>query len=381
MALNTFLIHFFIFFLFLISFSLSFDTNYCSLNGEGVWAIGLLKGSTLFDLHSPHGIKKSDGGKCSRNPIISCIDVMDAPTAFVADPFLYVENNLLMNPWYAFFELKNMNWTEDLRGRRGQIGVSVSYDQGKHWHYLKVVLKAPVHVSYPFVFKYHDSYYMLPQGHSVSYYKAAPFPTTWVHHSRVHNRVLNDCTIVEYNGYWWLFALFEPNSDRRDWFLHILYASTPLGPWDDTPNNCFPAAGGNVTCVGLNVTTPHRRGHTGVRPGGSMFIHQNKLYRMVQNSADMYGDSMDLYHITSLTTFGILEDHIVPDFRTNLRSNGNVGEWNSMRYHHVDLHELRVVSPKGVRHEWVGLFDGDYNNGRRVIGKNISRCQDEEEHK
>ena len=136
---------------FLIKFSSCFNTINCSLNGEGIWGIGLITGSTLFDLTTPidplpsnskistnsHSISSkissktlsnsSSQGTCHRNPIISCIDILDTPTAFVADPFLYIENNEANNTWYAFYELKNMNST--VNRRRGQIGLSESYDQ------------------------------------------------------------------------------------------------------------------------------------------------------------------------------------------------------------------------------------------------------------
>jgi hypothetical protein len=105
----------------------SFDTARCSLNGEGVWSIGMVTGPSLFNLTTPTG---QVGGKlCLKNPIISCFDVDDIPAAFVADPFLFVEDNLASNPWYAFFEVKNMFPSKDLNRRRGQIALAISYNQ------------------------------------------------------------------------------------------------------------------------------------------------------------------------------------------------------------------------------------------------------------
>ena len=105
---------------------------------------------------------------------------------------------------------------------------------------------------------------------------------------------------------------------------------------------------------------------------------------MVQNSAYLYGDSMDLYEIISLTTHSIMIDELLPSFRSNMRTERNIEDCNVKRYHHIDLHYLKFVDKDGkqitVRYEWVGLFDGDYNNGRRVGPMNISRCQDLRKH-
>lgn len=231
-----------------------------------------------------------------------------------------------------------------------------------------------MHLSYPFVFKYENEYYMMPQGKSISYWKAESFPLKWKFHSTAHNRILNDATMIFYQGKWWLFALHEPNSNRDDWFLHILYSDSPLGPWNDTPNNCglHPTNHSQVLCMNENITTPHRRGRFGVRPGGHMFITNNKLYRVVQNSNQLYGDSMDLYEILHLSTTDILQDILIEEFRKSFRINHNIENWNTVRYHHIDLHYLKFPN----HHRWVGLFDGDYNNGRHVTPMNITRCHD-----
>jgi hypothetical protein len=102
----------------------SFDTARCALNAEGVWSIGMIAGPSILNLTTP--IRQVGREKpCSKNPIISCVDVTDIPAAFVADPFLYVEDNLASNPWYAFFEVQNMQ----INNVRGQIALSISEDQ------------------------------------------------------------------------------------------------------------------------------------------------------------------------------------------------------------------------------------------------------------
>lgn len=215
----------------------------------------------------------------------------------------------------------------------------------------------------------------MPQGKSISYWKATRFPYEWAFHSQVHKRILNDATIIEYKGKWWLFALFEPNRNKDDWFLHILYSNSPLGPWNDTSHNCWPDPLNSTAsqCIGANITTPHYRGRLGVRPGGHMFVHEGKLYRMVQNSLHLYGDSMDLYHITHLSVNEKLEDVILPEFQKSFRTPRNIENWSDQRYHQIDLHYLKYPNK---HYQWVGLFDGDYNNGHHVREKEIIRCAD-----
>ena len=65
---------------------------------------------------------------CPRNPILGCSDVTDINASFIADPFLFFPNGT-EGPWYSFFEVKNMNDDDTLRGKRGQIGTAVSHDK------------------------------------------------------------------------------------------------------------------------------------------------------------------------------------------------------------------------------------------------------------
>ena len=115
-----------------------------------------------FDLISPPGVT---------NPVIKASDVTDVSAQFVADPFLFHENN----QWHMFFEVLNTGTN------RGEIGVAASHD-GLTWTYDRIVLAEKFHLSYPFVFKYQDQYYMMPETYQISevrLYKAYNFPYDW----------------------------------------------------------------------------------------------------------------------------------------------------------------------------------------------------------
>jgi hypothetical protein len=106
---------------FWLRLSEAFNPANCTLTTEGQFAIGIFFGSSIFEMAVP-----SDRN-CQQNPILACIDVDDVPAAFVADPFLYVDNDEIENPWYIFFEVLNTDKT--LARRHGQIGAAVSTDK------------------------------------------------------------------------------------------------------------------------------------------------------------------------------------------------------------------------------------------------------------
>lgn len=79
------------------------------------------------------------------NPVLTCASVSDAPSNFVADPFLFQGSNDVL---YMFYETKNSDT------QQGDIGVAESRDRGATWQHLAVVLDEPWHLSYPFVFEH-----------------------------------------------------------------------------------------------------------------------------------------------------------------------------------------------------------------------------------
>ena len=61
----------------------------------------------------------------------------------------------------------------------GDIGLAVS-DDGINWSYKQIVLDEPFHMSYPYVFKWQEDFYMIPESqeaNSVRLYRALDFPT------------------------------------------------------------------------------------------------------------------------------------------------------------------------------------------------------------
>jgi hypothetical protein len=150
-----------------------------------------------FDLIEPAGIT---------NPVLTALDVTDVQASFVADPFIFYENNT----WYMFFEvyIPGVN--------RGDIGLATSWN-GLHWMYEGIVLSEGFHHSYPLVFKYNDSYYMVPESYQIQevrIYEAYNFPYDWNYIATiVSGRGFVDPSIFRYNNKWWMFVSDTRNSD------------------------------------------------------------------------------------------------------------------------------------------------------------------------
>ena len=237
-----------------------------------------------------------------------------------------------------------------------------------------------MHLSYPHIVEHKGDIYMLPQGHSFCIFKSITFPTKWNFAKQLLsvNIPLQDMTTVYYQGRWWAFGIYELYG-RDNWMLHIYYADDLLGPWQPTPNNCMAQnKSGIFLCVGgPAVTTPHKRGGVGVRPGGRMFVEDGRLYRMVQDSRKLYGDGLHLFEVTKLSVDEPLEERHIFAFESNYRTSHNVETWNRKRFHHADLHKISRRGEKDPR--WVMLVDGDYNMGLGRI-KDVTfrdeRCAD-----
>lgn len=216
-------------------------------------------------------------------------------------------------------------------------------------------------------------------------YKCTSFPTKWIFVKQLIAAALhiNDVTTVYFQDRWWAFGVHEGNK-RSNWMLHIYFAEALEGPWHPTPNNCRANhSSGGFHCVGGTSMQPHKMGSVGVRPGGRMFVEAGRLYRMVQDSKKLYGDGMHLYEVTHLSVDQPLQEVAVMAFEENFRAVHNVEDWNKKRFHHADLHKIPGRSEarkgtKGGESRWVMLVDGDYNKGKRIVGRKFARerCAD-----
>jgi len=273
---------------------------------DKAWAIGIYTGDTPFSLSDPLDVD---------NPVITYRDITDIDARFVADPFMLFDQKT----WFMFFEILNK------KDNKGVIGLATSKD-GKKWDYDSVVLEEKFHLSYPYVFRHNGEYYMIPEtsnDSSVRLYKATSFPLKWVLEKKIMNGVrFVDTSVVYHNDRWWMFAC------PWEGILNLYSAEILTGKWVLHPQSPIVDNDKNIA-----------------RPGGRVFLYNEKLYRIAMDVVPTYGNKLRAFEIIALSENEYLE---VPanDLRIGASGNG----WNGIAMHNLD--------PVQAEGEWIGSVDG-----------------------
>lgn len=195
---------------------------------------------------------------------------------FYADPFLFKKDgrNYLFFEDFSFAQQKAViACTElDAQGNTGKI---------------EEVLECDYHLSYPFLFGWNGSVYMMPEAKlsgRIELYRAEEFPRRWrLERVLIDNVTAVDPTLLEYHGKFWLFAnLATPAGNTFD-ELHLFHADSPLGNWTPHPRN--------------PVVSDVRS----ARPGGAVFRERGFLFRPAQDCALRYGHALVLNRIEELS--------------------------------------------------------------------------------
>jgi hypothetical protein len=276
---------------------------------KDVWSIGIYTGSSPFQLSEPRDVK---------NPVLTPADVTDFPVNIVAHPFMIIEGSR----YYIFFTAKN-----DLSGEVSGIGLAES-SNGTDWHYRRMVLKEPFVLSYPYVFKYQNDYYMIPESYTekfVRLYRATDFPYKWAYEKDLltgDNFI--SASVVEYAGMWWMFVGRLGNETLR-----LFYSSDLKAQWKEHPLSPIVAKDPNIA-----------------RPGGRALVIDGILYRIGQDCDPTYGNQALAFRVTDISTTTYKEQAGIPLVKATSRG------WNADAMHHVDLHQL-------AKDKWIAAVDGN----------------------
>jgi hypothetical protein len=277
-------------------------------DGYGRWSIGIYAGPSPLHLTDPAHIS---------NPVLTAIDVTDLDAKYVADPFLVPESGR----FYMFFEVVNR------ANDRGAIGYAESAD-AKTWQYKKLIINEPFHLSYPHVFKWGDTFYLIPESHedlSIRLYRATSFPAAWQFVTRLFNgEHYVDPSIFRYDDTWWLFHT-TPFNDA----LALYYSDDLMGQWAPHPMNPI---------VRLNKHI--------ARPGGRVVLHRGRLYRFAQDCEPRYGIQLFAFEIAELSRTAYRETIVSNKPLLTMTGEG----WNARGMHHVDAHLLDGT--------WMAAVDG-----------------------
>lgn len=280
---------------------------YLSIEDFGIWSVSIYQGTSIFDL-IPHT-------KIRKHPILSAANVTDMKAVLLADPFLIMHDN----HWFLFFEVKG-------KYSPGVIGLASSVD-GIVWNYEKIVLQENFHLSYPYVFQWGNTFYMLPESseaNAMRLYTAVEFPYQWKYEHEIMKGRFFDSSIFFKNGKFWIFTFDESNR------LRLFFADSLTGPWMEHPKS-------PLIKNDLNIT----------RPGGRLLVLDDKLIRFAQDGYPYYGNSVRAFQIDLLST----SDYKEHEVSNSPLLTGSGSGWNKDGMHHVDPHKIDENS-------WVASVDG-----------------------
>jgi hypothetical protein len=281
---------------------------------EDCWSIGVYSGRTPLEIRARE----------NHNPVLTRKSVTDVRAAFVADPFMVRTSD----EWFMFFEVMPAS------GYIGKIGVARSGD-GRKWKYERIVLEEPFHLSYPYVFPWQNSYYMIPDvygANAIRLYQALEFPWRWSLAGELIAGNFVDASVVHHEGRWWLFAAEAEGNCT----LRLFSSPTLSGDWAEHP-----------------MSPIVRRDPHIARPGGRVTVTDGMMLRFAQDDAPEYGNKLHVFEVTELTPTNYKERPAVANPLLTASGSG----WNAHGMHHIDPHRVS-------EDEWIACVDG---NQRRTV--------------
>lgn len=273
------------------------------------------------------------------NPVLTAADVTDyGNVTFVADPFLWFSET---GKIHLFFEVFNRD-----KHPTGVIGHATSENGGRSWQYDRIVLESDVHLAFPYLFRWDDAFYMVPERWdrerpaATHLYRTDSLPDGWQQVSTIvaPDRSLADCIVFRWNDRWWAMA----GSTDGNYDL-CLYHSDELRSDNWTPHEQNPVVSGRPQAA---------------RPAGRPIVTENCILVFYQDCTNWYGEKVRAFEIEQLSPTAYV-DRERPESPILEASNSHIG-WNSGRMHHVD--------PWYTGDGWYCAVDGNIGLGRKMFG-------------
>jgi hypothetical protein len=250
---------------------------------------------------------------------------------FLADPFVEVRDGATYLLCEEF----------DYKLRKGRI-VSFEVNRDNVASTPEVVMDLPFHVSYPYLLKYDDAFYCIPEtarAHEISLYKAEDFPRDW---RKITTLVKNfsgiDATVFQCGQFWWLTCTDRDNGPDEK--LHVWYADGLFGPWK--PHR------GNPVKIDKGST----------RPAGTPFQYDGVLYRPAQDSSVTYGGRIIINRLVKLTRSEFQEEPVAivsphsewpyPDGTHTISCTSNITAIDGKRWRFITSEFKRSLNPRHV---------------------------------
>ncbi|MBD3107671.1 hypothetical protein IEO70_04765 [Bacillus sp. AGMB 02131] len=257
-------------------------------------------------------------------PTLTAKDVTDIPADFIADPFLIAHES----KYFMFFEVMNKIVA------RGEIGLATSND-GENWKYERIVLKEKCHLSYPYVFKSNNEFFMIPESteaNGVFLYKSKSFPNEWEKVCELIHGYYSDPSIFYYNEKWWMFA----GSPGK---LHLFFSNKIDSGWAEHPSSPLIKNNNSIT-----------------RPAGRVIVHDGDIYRFTQDNSLFYGKSVRSFKIKTLSESEYSEEEV----EIVLKGSDKQGDWRKDGMHQID--QLKIND-----NEWLIVVDGHFFHNENLL--------------
>jgi hypothetical protein len=152
------------------------------------------------------------------------------------------------------------------------------------------IIERPYHMSYPFVFKIDNIWFMIPEtckNKTIQLYKCTEFPYKWEFDRNIMENISAvDTTLFHWNNKWWLFTAVDQTADISGCSaeLFLFFSDDVLsGKWVNHPLNPIVS----------DIRT--------ARPAGNLFIENGKIFRPSQNCSGRYGIGFNINQVTKLT--------------------------------------------------------------------------------
>jgi hypothetical protein len=204
--------------------------------------------------------------------------IVPSKDRYWADPFIIFEDG----KYYLFVE-------EFIYETQKAHISCITMDQNGSYSTAKKVLERSYHLSYPFVFRHNNDYFMIPESaanRTIELYKCTKFPNEWeIVDILMKDIYAVDTTIWKHNGLWWLFTNIRENDGGSSLDELFLFYSGDLFCTHWQPHTKNP--------IVSDVKSS--------RPARRIFSYNNNFYRSSQNNIRRYGYGMKINQIVTIT--------------------------------------------------------------------------------
>lgn len=202
---------------------------------------------------------------------------------FQADPFCIQVND----KYYLFYE------EYDKQKKYGYIRCRV-YSKALQIIADEVIIDEGIHFSFPLVIPYKGQYYMLPEtiakGRLVMYKAVDDTLLNWEEYKTILNKPCMDSIMFLHNGSWWLF--YSKADINGNNVFYIRNAPDMFADWGQCEEVAIQAGSRNA------------------RSAGNVVVNKGEVYRLAQNCARIYGESVVVNQINNLSLHNYSETEV-----------------------------------------------------------------------